>query len=90
MMIAKPKMFSLSMPSAVSDAVRALFSVRDGRTEIPIATPKLAGPDLDPFHQDRSRYVRVLEKELDRQILTQVEREDTDLLDRVRFALYAD
>ena len=90
MTIAKPKMFSFAKTGAVINAARALLNAAEAPLpRAPIATPQPAGPDIDPFHQDRSRYARLLEKELDRRILTQVEREDTDTLNRVRSALYA-
>ena len=84
-------MFSLSMPVAVLDAARAMFKTPDQHAR-PMSADDVpqARPDIEPLNQDRSRYARLLEKELDRQILTQVEREDTDMLDRVRSALYAD
>lgn len=91
MTIAKPKMYSMPTPSAVIEAARAYFSVPDQHEAyMPAPKPRAAGPDIDPLLQDRSRYARLLEKELDRQILTDVEREDTDMLNRVRSALYAD
>jgi hypothetical protein len=91
MTIAKPKMFSLPTPSVVMGLARTFFTAPDTQVpSVPMSKPQPAGPDIHPFHQDRSRYARLLERELDRQVLTEVEREDTDMLNRVRSAMYAD
>jgi hypothetical protein len=43
---------------------------------------------MDPLMADRSRYARLLDHELDRKLFTEVEREDSAMLNRVRSALY--
>ncbi|WP_281982402.1 hypothetical protein [Thalassorhabdomicrobium marinisediminis] len=52
----------------------------------PQRAPK--APPLVPQTEDQLRRERLREKELDRQILTEVEQHDTEMLDRVRAALY--
>lgn len=52
--------------------------------------PALATEPDDTASMDQRRYKRLLDHELDRQLLTEVEREDADILDRVRAALYND
>ena len=86
MTIAKPNLFSLPSPSAVIDAVRSYFHTEDA----PVAAPRAVQPEIETDSVDQARYERLLEHELDRQHLTDVEREDTEMLNRVRDALYAD
>lgn len=45
--------------------------------------------DATSRRPDRSQYEQMLERELDRQILSVVEQEDIDMIDRVRSALYS-
>ncbi|MCF2903694.1 hypothetical protein L0666_01725 [Octadecabacter sp. CECT 8868] len=92
MMIAKPKNISSFMPSGVVNAMRSYFAPTEAvdysASELSVrASSKVSAPARETSG-DRARYERLLEKELDQQHLTAVEREDTDMLDRVRAALY--
>lgn len=50
-----------------------------------------AEPDFrESLSPDQERYARILDTELDRDLLSKVEREDSEMLARVRDALYAD
>ena len=89
MTTAKPISFTLSAPGAVISALRGLFAPT-ASDDLPSAPPLRQQDVVDPLAQDRARYARLLEKELDRQLLTEVEQEDSDMLNRVRAALYAE
>ncbi|MEL6957913.1 MAG: hypothetical protein AAGL89_03035 [Pseudomonadota bacterium] len=89
---------NFSMPNATElwDAARGLW-VKDLPEDNfsmlePIKRDGDEGHRWSPTPQasDQSRYQRMLEHELDRQLLSEVEREDQDILTRVRDALYAD
>lgn len=85
MTVAKLKMFTLPSPFAVIEAARTYFHAPQ-----PVATPMACVRDLEPPIVDCSSYARLLQYQLDHQILTDVERKDTEMLDRVRSALYSD
>lgn len=91
MTIATPKFFNLPMPSGVMDAVRAFFAKaeQDIVEPQPRAPEQSHAPKIEPVEQEHSSYARLLEKELVQRHLTDVEREDTDMLVRIRSALYA-
>lgn len=86
------KLFSAVSPSGLISAVTGLFNRNYAELEqlIPMKRVDDAEANAVPTRVDQIRYEQMLERELDRQLLTQVEREDTDMLDRVRNALYAD
>ncbi|MCW1950466.1 MAG: hypothetical protein KIH44_003765 [Octadecabacter sp.] len=88
MTVAKPIYSVLTAPSSVMSFLRTRFGAPTEDLYVP--KPKVEQPqrDMDPLMMDRSRYARLLDHELDRQLLTQVEREDSDMLNRVRSALY--
>ena len=88
MTIAKQRLFSIPSPSAVFESLRAYFSAPVDYDPAPQEKPQSAACKTDPVVIDKSRYARLLEHELDRQLLTDVEREDTEMLNRVRSALY--
>lgn len=91
MLIAKQFSNSFLSLSAVIDAVRARVNAPSRDETMDEPKPKAAGfvVDIeDPAKMDQARYARLLDHELDRQLLTEVEREDTDMLNRVRAALY--
>lgn len=92
MTIAKPRFFSLPSPSEVLDLVRARFGAQEqvGAVSAPQAKSVPGEQHIEPSDKDHSRYARLLEKELDRQHLSAVEREDSAMLSRVRSALYED
>ena len=83
------KTFSVPGATHLMDVARGLLGGSSPEIEnlIPIQKPK--SEEL-PTRPDQIRYEQMLERELDRQLLTEVEREDSDTLDRVRAALYAD
>ena len=91
-------MKNFAMPSAAQllDAARGLWAkdFPEDRFSMlePIKRDEEVGPRWSPTSQatDQSRYQRLLDYELDRQLLSEVEREDQDILSRVRDALYAD
>lgn len=86
MTFAKPMNLEFLSPRAVIDLARRYFETpKADDIPLPVAQP-VAMPDS----LDRKRYARLLEHKQDRQLLTEVEREDTDMLDRVRAALYED
>ena len=81
--------FSVPSASAVMNAVRGFVTKPEAAAPAPQPAPT---PDAreQVMSIDQRRYARLLDHELDRQLLTEVEREDSDLLARVRSALYAD
>lgn len=85
MAVMTSRLFSWSAGTPLLDAFRQ---------KVQCATAEAVSSDLSvparPLNADQSRYERLLEHELDRQLLTEVEREDSDMLDRVRCALYAE
>ncbi|MCF2872706.1 hypothetical protein L0664_16670 [Octadecabacter sp. G9-8] len=84
MTFAKLDRFLLPTASTLIDAARRVFQANQD-------IPAMAAPVAQAVvSDDHSRYARLLENELDRQHLTDVEREDTDMLNRVRAALYDD
>lgn len=86
MTFAKPMNLEFLSPRAVIDLARRYFETPKG-DDIPLP---VAQPVAMPDSLDREHYARLLEHKQDRQLLTEVEREDTDMLDRVRAALYED
>ncbi len=88
MTVAKLVSFSFPSFSGVTEIVRGLFA-RGTETEVELLEPvrPAAQPAVAP---DQARYARMLERELDRELMSQVEREDSETLNRVRAALYAD
>jgi hypothetical protein len=88
MTVAKPISIVLTAPNSVMSFLRSRFGAPIEDLYVP--KPKAQQPqrEMDPLMVDRSRYARLLDHELDRQLLTEVEREDSDMLDRVRAALY--
>ena len=88
MTVAKPISIVLTAPSSVMTFLRSRFGAPIEEMYVP--KPKVQQPqrEMDPLLMDRSRYARLLDRELSRQMLTDVEREDSDALNRVRSALY--
>ena len=88
MTVVKPISVVLTAPNSVMSYLRSRFGAPS--EDLYVSKPKVDQPqrEMDPLLMDRSRYARLLDHELDRQLLTEVEREDTDMLNRVRSALY--
>ncbi|MBU2993543.1 hypothetical protein Q4555_13120 [Octadecabacter sp. 1_MG-2023] len=80
------------MPLGVVNAMRSYFTQSDAvdysASELVVRTASTVSTPDRERSGDRARYERLLEKELDQQHLTAVEREDTEMLSRVRAALY--
>ena len=68
--------------------LRGRFGPPAGELYVPKPKVQQRQREMDPLMEDRSRYSRLVDHELDRQLLTEVEREDSDMLNRVRAALY--
>ena len=83
------KSFSMPAASQVIEVLRGFLNKSDPDAPItqdqpePVATKQV-------LSVDQERYARLLDHELDRRLLTEVEREDSEMLARVRSALYAD
>lgn len=75
--------------TAVLSAVRNRFAPVE-QAEAPRVPEQTPVETLVHDKMDKARYERILDHELERHIFTQVEREDSDMLNRVREALYAD
>ena len=90
MAIAKQRLFTVPDISGVLEMVRVRFLPAEVSELQDLPAPVVRAPVTAPVEQESARYQRLLEKELDRQHLTAVEQEDTEMLDRVRAALYAD
>ena len=85
------KFFAAMAPTGLAQAVSGLFQKDHAELEqlVPLRRDDAAAHEVSN-RVDQIRYEQMLERELDRQLLTEVEREDTDMLNRVRNALYAD
>lgn len=88
MTIAKLNLFSVASASGLIENARNFFASK-AVSEEPIRAPRQQMLQIEE-PTDQSRYARLLQNELDREHLTAVEREDTEMLDRVRAALYQD
>ena len=83
------KSFSMPAASQVIEVLRGFLNKPEPDAPItqdqpePVATEQV-------LSVDQERYARLLDHELDRQLLTEVEREDSEMLARVRSALYAE
>ncbi len=80
---------------AVVEAVRVRLAKSDREKNTLSSPERTAAPTTadsadTTSNMDQVRYARLLDHELDRQLLTEVEREDTEMLNRVRAALYAE
>lgn len=92
MTFAVPKIFSSVRPSDLAEVVSGLFSRHNAELEqlVPLKRPYSETAPEVCKRVDQIRYEQMLEREIDRQLLSEVEREDRETLDRVRAALYAD
>ncbi|WP_296419848.1 cell division protein FtsA [Pseudooctadecabacter sp.] len=92
MTFAVPKFFASVRPADLAETLSGLFSRNQAELEhlVPIKRPySEAAPEVSR-RVDQIRYEQMLEREVDRQLLSEVEREDRETLDRVREALYAE
>ncbi|WP_375281777.1 hypothetical protein [Pseudooctadecabacter sp.] len=92
MTFAVPKIFASVRPADLAEAVSGLFGRKHAELEqlVPMRRPySETEPDVSK-RVDQIRYEQMLEREVDRQLMSEVEREDRKTLDRVRQALYAD
>ena len=89
MTFAKPNLFALPVIDSVLRRARSVFFSPEFPEVRPLPPQRdVAAPPLVPPTEDQLRQERLREKEQDRQILTEVEQHDTEMLDRVRAALY--
>jgi len=90
MAVMTSKFFSMPMGMQLMGAMRRLSRGSRVSAGLPDCIARPSPMQHDEMSADQSRYARLLERELDRDFLTEVEREDSEMLDRVRAALYAE
>lgn len=84
--------FTMPTTAELRGVVAGLFAKPVKDIEMLQPLPATPDPCLEGSDNrvDQIRYEQMLERELDRQLMTEVEREDSDMLSRVRAALYED